>query len=406
MGASLQEPDFIRDKDGKPYASVQDNIKLAIPALGVTLRENQFNHSLIFERGHTSGDLSDAFISDLWLEVDKVFHFRPQLKLFQTVAEKMARDNPFHPVKEYLDSLTWDETPRIDSWLIDFGGAEDTPYTRAVSRLILLAAVRRIREPGCKFDELPILESPQGFEKSTAIAALCPSESLFSDSLPLGADAKTTIEKSAGVWIFEAGELHGRRSRDVESLKASLSRQVDGPTRLAYGRLPVKVPRQFIIIGTTNKTDYLKDSTGNRRFWPVKVGRFKVAELRASRDQLWAEAVRREVTGESIRLPKELWPAAAEVQERARVEDPWEELLEPVLRRAGASRIPSYKLWQTVGLEDAALRVQSHNERLGEVMTHFGWRRTSMREAGEVVRAYVRNDLSGLEEEGANSVTP
>jgi predicted P-loop ATPase len=395
MGASLQEPDFIRDKDGKPYASVQDNIKLAIPALGVTLRENQFNHSLIFERGHTSGDLSDAFISDLWLEVDKVFHFRPQLKLFQTVAEKMARDNPFHPVKDYLAPLVWDGQPRIDRWLVTYGGAEDTSYVQAVGRLILLAAVKRIRQPGCKFDELPILESPQGFEKSSAIAALCPYESLFSDSLPLGADAKTTIEKSAGVWIFEAAELHGGR-RDTDTLKASLSRQVDGPTRLAYGRLPVKVPRQFIIIGTTNKTDYLKDSTGNRRFWPVKVGRFDVEGVRRDRDQLWAEASAREALGEPIRLAKELWPVAAGVQERRRLEDPWEEVIEPELQ--GADRLPAMVLWQALGLESVALRTQADNARLGEVMTHFGWRRINMRLGGKVVKGYVKG-LSAAEDE-------
>jgi predicted P-loop ATPase len=389
--------EFKRDHQDRIAAQSQDNIKLAIRALGVTLRENQFNHSLTFTRGASHGDLTDAFISDLWLEVDKVFKFRPQQKLFQTVAEQVARENAFHPVKDYLAGLQWDGTSRIDTWLITYGHAEDSPYVRAVSRLILLAAVRRVRSPGCKFDELPILESPQGFEKSTAIAALCPTEALFSDSLPLGADAKTTIEKSAGVWIFEAGELHGRRSKDVESLKASLSRQVDGPTRLAYGRLPVKVPRQFIIIGTTNKSDYLKDSTGNRRFWPVKVARFNVSALRADKDQLWAEAAEREALGESIRLPKELWPAAGEIQERARIEDPWEELLEPIIERAGVSKIPSHRLWFAVGLEDPAQRKQEHNERLGEVMTHFGWRRTTMKEAGEVVRGYVRNDLTGLE---------
>jgi predicted P-loop ATPase len=112
-----------------------------------------------------------------------------------------------------------------------------------VSALPLIAAVRRVRQPGCKFDELLILESEQGALKSGALRALCPDESYFSDDLPLGVDSKLTIERTMGKWIIEASELYGCRGREVEQLKAFLSRQADGPVRLAYARLPVVVPR-------------------------------------------------------------------------------------------------------------------------------------------------------------------
>ena len=148
---------------------------------------------------------------------------------------------------------------------------------------------------------------------------MCPDEAWFSDDLPLGVDSKQTIERTAGKWLIEASELQGYGKREAELLKGWLSRAVDGPCRLAYARLPVEAPRQFVVIGTTNKlTGYLKDSTGNRRFWPVRVDRFDVAALRRDRDQLWAEAAVRERAGESIRLDPSLYKAAGLEQEARR----------------------------------------------------------------------------------------
>ena len=131
---------------------------------------------------------------------------------------------------------------------------------------------------------------------------------------------------------LEASELHGNRGHETEAVKAFLSRQVDGPVRLAYGRLPVSVPWQFVLIGTTNANiGYLEDATGGRRFWPVHVQRFDVDAIRRDRDQLWAEAVAREDAGASIRLSDKLWAAAALQQEQRRAADPGEDLLEQVL---------------------------------------------------------------------------
>jgi predicted P-loop ATPase len=138
-----------------------------------------------------------------------------------------------------------------------------------VGRLWLVAAVRRIREPGCKFDEMLVLESPtQGLDKSSALAALAVKDDWFTDQLPLNADDKKVIETLAGRWIVEAAEL-----------KAFLSQRIDR-ARMSYGRLVTEVPRQCVIVGTTNDDAYLRDSTGNRRFWPVKIDRFDLAALR------------------------------------------------------------------------------------------------------------------------------
>jgi predicted P-loop ATPase len=173
-------------------------------------------------------------VEPAWLTLDEAFKFRPPIEFFQIVVSDLARRRSVHPVKDYLNSLAWDESPRIDRWLIEYAGAADTPYVRAVGVLFLIAAVRRVRFPGCKFDELPILESKQGTRKSQALRALCPNEDWFSDDLPLGVDAKQIIERTAGKWLIEASELQGYTNSEIERLKGMLSRQVDGPVRLAY----------------------------------------------------------------------------------------------------------------------------------------------------------------------------
>jgi predicted P-loop ATPase len=201
-------------------------------------------------------------------------------------------------VLDYLDGLKWDGKTRIDRWLTTYGGADDTPYVSAVGRIMLVAAARRVRRPGCKFDEMPTFESPQGKDKSTALKVLAVEEDWFSDDLPLTADSQKVIEQTTGRWIVEVAELSGMRKANVEHLKSFLSRQVDR-SRMAYGRLTTEKKREFIVVGTTNETAYLKDLTGNRRYWPVKTPIFDLAALRRDRDQLWAEAAAHEAAGET-----------------------------------------------------------------------------------------------------------
>ena len=204
--------------------------------------------------------------------------------------------------------------------MISYGSAKDTPYVRAVGAITLIAAVRRVRQPGCKFDEMLILESEQGTEKSVALETLAVNSEWFSDDLPLSADGKRVIEQTRGRWIIEAAELSGMRKADVEHLKAMLSRRTDR-ARLSYGRMTTEKRREFIVVGTTNEKTYLKDLTGNRRFWPVEV-KFNIHTLRRDRDQLWAEAAVREAQGESIRLDPKLWKDAADEQKERTVEEP------------------------------------------------------------------------------------
>ena len=368
------EGDWIRDKRGRVVAGNLSNLRRALRRVNTHPTYNAFAREL---RLNNVTALDDIVFELLWTEITDTCGWQPNRNNLRTVILGEAHASASHPVREYLDRLKWDGTPRLDRWLVTYAGAADTDYVRAVSALPLLAAVRRVRCPGAKFDELLILESPQGAGKSAAVKALCPVDDWFSDDLPLGVDAKVVIERTAGKWIIEAAELHGNRGRETETLKAFLSRQVDGPVRLAYGRYSTTVPRQFIQIGTTNRrSSYLKDLTGARRFWPVTVTAvLKVDALIRDRDHLWAEAAAREPNA-SIRLAPELWPTAAEEQEARRVWDAWEEIIEPILSDGivRVARIQSIDIWQKLGVE-ANLRDNRQADRVAAIMERNGYRK-------------------------------
>ena len=335
-----------------------------------------FADQSLVKLGDVTVQLEDSVVINAWLEIEKRWQWRPPKDFFFDVVENQARLNRFHPVRDYLNGLRWDGTPRADEWLIRYGGAAATPYVRAVSAIVLIASVRRVRQPGCKFDELLVLESPQGWNKSTALKKLCPREEWFCEDLPLGLDSKQIIERTTGVWIAEVAELHGS-SREVEKVKAQLSRQIDGPVRLAYARLPVTRPRQFVMVGTINPSDYLRDKTGNRRFWPVEVTAFDLEALERDRDQLWAEAAAREAKGESIRLDPKYYADAAAEQEARRERDPWEDVL---ARTFGGhfGKVAGFQIWNTLGI-DVEHQGENFGRRVGAIMRALDFKYVKVR---------------------------
>lgn len=382
--------EFAVNEKGRPVAT-QHNIRLALAKLDVTVSYNEFSRRAIIEGPH--GEEARYYDDDeenrLWLAVDEAFGFRPPFEFFHRVVSNESRINSYHPVREYLDGLSWDGVRRLDRWLIECAGAIDSPYTRAVGAIMLIAAVRRVRRPGTKFDEMMIFESDQGLNKSSALAILAVNDEWFTDSLPLNADDKQIIEILSGKWIVEAGELKGMRGSAIEHLKAFLSRQVDR-ARLSYGRHVTEVPRQCVIFGTTNtRSPYLMDTTGNRRFWPVPVVYFDIEELRAQRDQLWAEAAQREAMGESVRLPVDLYASAAQEQEQRAVEDPWVNVIGTALNGYSSGRIVSSNMWDLLNIP-IGLRTQQHNMRLGESMRVLGWDRVKLRKDGQPIWHYAR----------------
>lgn len=239
----------------------------------------------------------------------------------------------FHPIRSYLMGLpAWDGRPRVETLLVDYLGAQDTPYVRAVTRKTLCAAVHRVILPGCKFDNILVLSGPQGVGKSTLLARL--GMRWFSDSLSVSdMNDKTAAELLQGHWLIEIGEMAGMKKAELEKVKAFLTRQ-DDKYRATYGMRVNSHPRQCVFFGTTNQEGYLRDLTGNRRFWTVQVtgqGKHKPWELEQPvLDQIWAEVLTLAVT-EQLYLEPELEAEAAAVQRDALEQDDREGLVRAYL---------------------------------------------------------------------------
>jgi predicted P-loop ATPase len=252
---------------------------------------------------------------------------------FDTVFRAMqqrARERSFHPLRDYLASLKWDGEERLGDWIPDYLGAEMTPYTQEIGPMFLVGAVARIFEPGCPMNYALILEGPQGARKSTACRIL--GGQYFTDHLPDLSSGKDVALHIRGVWFVEIAEMSVASKAEDAALKAFITRQVER-YRPAYARSEVIEPRQCVFVGTTNRSVYLRDETGGRRFWPVQVGKIDTERLSKDRDQLFAEAVAK------YRAGFRWWPdgdfEAQHIkpeQEARRESDAWEDLVRRYLR--------------------------------------------------------------------------
>ena len=254
---------------------------------------------------------------------------------YDIAVTKAVDDRSYHPIREFFETLpAWDGMERADTLLIDYLGAEDTPYVRAVTRKELCAAYCRVYHPGIKFDSMIVLNGDQGIGKSTLIAKL--GGEWYSDSLNLSdMNDKTAAEKLQGYWIMEIGELAGMRKADLDKVKAFISRQ-DDKYRASFGRRVTPHPRQCVFFGTTNSQNgYLRDITGNRRYWNVKVpgnGKYKPWDMDEDTvKQVWAEVMVYAKAGEKLYLPPELEAYAKEEQRAAMERDDREGLVQEYL---------------------------------------------------------------------------
>ena len=289
---------------------------------------NEMDHNIVARRDlpwrkvDGASQWIDADDAALRYHLEKVYGISSKDKIFDAV-NVVASENRFHPVRDYLGDLAWDGVPRVETLLIDYLGAEDTEYTRAVTRKALTAAVARVYRPGCKFDYMLTIRGQQGLGKSALIGKL--GGAWFSDSFTT-LQGKDAYEQVQGVWIMEVGELAGMRKAEAETIKLYISKQVDR-FRPAYGRRLQEFPRQCIFIGTTNETQFLRDTTGNRRFWVVDTPNKPTHDMWAELTpevigQIWAEAVQIYRKGEELYLPRELEAAAREIQETYEEENP------------------------------------------------------------------------------------
>ena len=329
---------------------------------------------------------------------------------YDIAVTKVADDRAYHPIREFIESLPeWDKVPRVDTLLVDYLGAGNTAYVRAVTRKTLCAAISRVLRPGCKFDSMLVLNGPQGVGKSTLIAKLA--GEWFSDSLNLGdTKDKTAAEKLQGYWILEIGELAGLKKAEVETLRSFLSRQND-IYRAAFGKRATPHLRQCVFFGTTNaESGYLRDTTGNRRFWPVKTpGNGKKQSWNLTHEeilQIWAEALVYVRQGEKLYLSAEMDALAKDEQREAMESDEREGLVREYLdtllperwaemdlferrnflsgsdfgglQEKGTVRrtsVSNMEIWcECFGKERANLRRTDSNELTG-ILARLGWKR-------------------------------
>lgn len=285
--------------------------------------------------------------------------------------ERVATERRFHPVRAYLDGLRWDGTPRLHIWLSYYLGAEHTPYTAGIGRMFLIAMVARVFKPGCKADYMMVLEGKQGARKSTACGIL--GGEWFSDGMPDLKTGKDVPVHLRGKWLIEVAELSALGKAENEMLKHFLTRTTER-YRPPYGRQEVIEPRQCVLVGTTNKSVYLSDETGGRRYWPVKVGRIDTDALTHDRDQLFAEAVH------AFRQGEHWWPDAdfenehikPEQEERYEV-DEWERLVAAHLAQVSKTTIRTIAV-EKLFFEDKKLGT-TDQRRIAKILDRLGWAR-------------------------------
>ena len=316
---------------------------------------------------------SDSTTALRWFELGD-YPTMNLVKVDLAIAQVAESRRRIHPVREYLDGLSWDGVERLDRWLETYCRATikdelHERYVRAVGKKFLISGVARIYQPGCQVDHVLVMESSQGALKSSALRVL--GGQWFSDCLPGDLHNKDAADHLRGIWIVELAELGQIRRSTVETVKSFITRRQE-QFRAAYGRHKIVYPRQCIFSGTTNKEIYLPDETGNRRFWPVKVRTIDIEALRSDRDQLWAEAKHRYLDGEKWWLDDDRLIATATDEQAARYEaDPWEEVVRKYLINKSQVTIGRV-LADAIGITIERQRKVEQN-RVTEILTNLGW---------------------------------
>ncbi|KDO00823.1 VapE domain-containing protein [Pseudomonas donghuensis] len=325
--------------------------------------------------GGEPGDWSDIDDTRVMKWLAQQYNLRVKATHVIEAVSVVAHDNAFHPVREYLAKLEWDRVPRLGVWLHKILGVTLNDYSAKVGKRWMISAVARVMRPGCKADTVMILEGAQGAGKSTAMSIL--GGQWFMDT-PFTLGDKDAFQAIRGKWIVELGELDSFNKAESTKAKQFFSASTD-TYRESYGRRTSDVPRQCVFVGTTNQDEYLKDATGNRRYWPVACIKVDLDKLREVRDQLWAEAMFCYLAGDIWWVTREEEEMFSKEQEERFVVDEWEG---PILEWLEASQIGE----TTTGGEllSQALKLDSghwgkpEQMRVGAIMHRLGWRRKRM----------------------------
>ena len=324
-------------KEGRVRATME-NIRLILetdPKVAGKIRYNEMSQmievsdDIPWPRDKSIRSWTDADDAGLYHFLEKDYGIY-QPKKTDKIRECVAIEHTFNPIKNYLDSLPeWDGVERLDTLLVDYLGAEDNQYVREVTRKHFVAAIKRIYEPGCKYDTMLILHGPQGLGKTTLIKIMAGGEAFYTSAIR-NFDIKEVGEQIQGKWLIEIEELSAFNKSEIEQIKQTLSLQ-DDRYRAAYAKYATNRPRRCVFFGTTNNSISIRDTTGGRRFWPIdctkNFTKSVFNDLANERDLLWAEALARYKAGESVLLSDDAEVMAKAMQEMHRDIDPLEGMI-------------------------------------------------------------------------------
>lgn len=325
----------------------------------------------------TVGEWTDSDTSAAMIWMARKYGFEPSDPKMAHALVNVAKHNRFHPVRDYLENLHWDGTERLHNWLADiYESPAPADYLAAAGKKFLIGSVARIFKPGCKMDNVMILEGAQGLRKSTSVHTLF--GDWFSDApIPLG--DKDSYQNIQGVWCHELAELDSFNKAESTTAKNFFTQTRDR-FRPSYGHRAEDFPRQTVFVGTTNQDEYLKDYTGNRRYWPVKCSIVNLDVITANRDQYWAEAVHWFKKGVPWWITSESERQLFEAEQDSRLQiDPWQYPIEDHLRSMSSSYVTSAELLGEAIKKDAAHVTKADQNRISPIMKALGWQHKKKR---------------------------
>lgn len=395
----------------KPYQSVENTrFALRLLQVGVIYDEFAMVFPIINLPGHEH--ITDSSVRMLWAAFERL-GYKVNIDTLYQHLYVIGEELTFHPLRDLFKKLEakWDGVSRVDSFLIRLAKVEDTPFARFVSMSMMIAAVRRIRQPGFAYKYVPVLEGGQDVRKSSFLRALA-FDRYFDDNLELGSSPKETIELTGGKLIIEYGELASKRRNEIEKLKSGLARTTDR-ARPSYGRVVQEVRRQFIAVGTTNDTNYLCDATGNARFLPVKCGAtiddpIDIDGLKEELEQLWGEAAYLERQAAANNDLSAIYPlkeisALARVEQDARYagDEIYDRLVEaldvPKLNQTisslGYAVVENAMIWKAAGIEPEMALNPMIAQSIKRAMLKLGWTAGNRRINGIQTRIYFKGRL-------------
>lgn len=396
-------PTFRRNKQGGIIKNI-DNALLAAASpefSGIRLGYDNFRDELMLAAAGT--DEWRAFRDDdyVWLRqhwLRRGFVTDVGREMVRDVVHAIARKHAFDSAQLWLSTVEWDGVPRVETFLSDYFNAGDTPYTRAVSLYTWSALAGRVMLPGVQADMVPILVGDQGRGKTSAVAAMSPSSEFFCE-IAFHEKDDDLARKMRGCLVGEIGELNGLHTRELESIKSFITRRYEKWTP-KYKEFASQYPRRLVFIGTTNASEFLADSTGNRRWLPVNVGEVDVDGIKEVRDQLWAEAAVIFISG-GVQ-----WQDAQELAKNEHADfemnDEWEDVVQNWLNTpdefdgpapADRHHLTSYEILAGALKLDIKNVTRVHQLRIGKAMVKLGYVRKPVRENGRLVKAFVRKEV-------------